>query len=99
MRPGRPGLFSDARKSGTGFAGLEIFRMTLRVAVQMDPIERINIKGDSTFALMLEAQARGFDLAVYAPETLSLREGRLTASVRPVRLRDLEGDHVTAGTP
>jgi len=71
--------------------------MTLRVAVQMDPIERINIKGDSTFALMLEAQARGFDLAVYTPDTLSQREGRLTASVRPVRLQDLEGDHVSAG--
>ena len=71
--------------------------MTLRVAVQMDPIERINIKGDSTFALMLEAQARGFDLAVYTPDTLSQREGRLTASVRPVKLQDLEGDHVSAG--
>ena len=71
--------------------------MTLRVAVQMDPIERINIKGDSTFALMLEAQARGFDLAVYTPDTLSQREGRLTASVRPVKLQDVEGDHVSAG--
>ena len=71
--------------------------MTLRVAVQMDPIERINIKGDSTFALMLEAQARRFELVVYAPESLSQREGRISASVRPVILRDLEGDHVTAG--
>ena len=71
--------------------------MTLRVAVQMDPIERINIKGDSTFALMLEAQSRGFDLAVYTPDTLSQRKGRLTASVRPVKLQDLEGDHVSAG--
>jgi len=72
--------------------------MTLRVAVQMDPIERINIKGDSTFALMLEAQLRGFELAVYTPDSLSQREGRVTAAARPVVLRDLEGDHVTAGS-
>jgi len=73
--------------------------MPLSVAVQMDPIERINIKGDSTFALMLEAQARGHSLVVYPPESLSMRDGRVFATVRPVTLRDLEGDHVTAGTP
>jgi glutathione synthase len=71
--------------------------MALNVAVQMDPIERINIRGDSTFALMLEAQARGHALSVYLPDTLSMRDGRVTASVRPVTLRDVEGDHAAAG--
>ena len=53
--------------------------MALNVAVQMDPIERINIRGDSSFALMLEAQARGHLLSVYGPETLSMRDGRVSA--------------------
>ena len=71
--------------------------MKLNVAVQMDPIERINIKGDSTFALMLEAQARGHSLAVYTPDTLSQRDGIVSAQVRPVTVQDVEGDHVKAG--
>ena len=70
--------------------------MKLNVAVQMDPIERINIKGDSTFALMLEAQARGHSLAVYTPDTLSQRDGIVSAQVRPVTVQDVEGDHVKA---
>ncbi len=49
--------------------------MALKVAVQMDPIERINIRGDSTFALLLEAQARGHALAYYTPDRLALRGG------------------------
>ena len=72
--------------------------MKLNVAVQMDPIERINIKGDSTFALMLEAQARGHSLAVYTPDTLSQRGGIVSAQVRPVTVQDIEGDHVKAGS-
>jgi len=71
--------------------------MPLRVAVQMDPIEKINIKGDSTFALMLEAQARGHELFVYGPEMLSLRDNHLTARVRPVSVRDEVGNHCTLG--
>ncbi|GLK76563.1 glutathione synthetase [Methylopila jiangsuensis] len=71
--------------------------MSLRVAVQMDPIERINIAGDSTFALMLEAQARGHSLHVYAPERLSLSDGEVVARARPAEVRDLAGDHVTLG--
>jgi glutathione synthase len=71
--------------------------MKLTVAVQMDPIERINIKGDSTFALMLEAQARGFDLAVYTPDTLSQKNGVISAMVKPVTVQDVEGDHVKSG--
>ena len=70
--------------------------MTLRVAVQMDPIERINITGDSTFALMLEAQKRGHDLAYYTPETLSLRGDLAFATIFPVEVRDQAGDHFTA---
>jgi glutathione synthase len=72
--------------------------MKLNVAVQMDPIERINIKGDSTFALMLEAQARGFELSVYTPDTLSQRDGRVSAVTRPVTVQDVEGDHVKSDT-
>lgn len=71
--------------------------MPYRVAVQMDPIETINIQGDSTFALMLEAQARGHELHVYAPEALSLRDNRLTARLRKVGVRDVAGDHYTLG--
>lgn len=71
--------------------------MPLRVAVQMDPIEHIKIAGDSTFALMLEAQARGHELFVYGAEQLSLRDNRLSARVRPVQVRDEAGNHCTLG--
>ncbi len=71
--------------------------MSLRVAVQMDPIERINIAGDSTFALMLEAQARGHELFVYTPERLSQIGRDVFATGRPVDVRDVPGDHFTAG--
>jgi glutathione synthase len=73
--------------------------MSLKVAVQMDPIERINIRGDSTFALLLEAQARGHSLAYYTPDRLALQGGRVFATVRPLEARDREGDHVTLGEP
>lgn len=67
----------------------------LSVAVQMDPIEKINIAGDSTFALMLEAQARGHELYYYTPDTLAQRDGVISASVAKVDIRDIKGDHVT----
>ena len=67
----------------------------LRVAVQMDPIEKINITGDSTFALMLEAQARGHELFYYTPDTLAMRDGTVSALVSAVSVRDVKGDHVT----
>lgn len=73
--------------------------MALNVAVQMDPIESIKIAGDSTFALMLEAQARGHGLSVYSPDSLSQRDGRVSAAVRTVTIQDVEGDHVRAGAP
>ena len=72
--------------------------MTLRVAVQMDPIERIAIAGDTTFALMLEAAARGHALHYYNPETLSLRGGgAVVARVAPVVVRDEAGNHFDLG--
>src|SRR5262249_54428543 len=73
--------------------------MGLNVAVQMDPIARINIRGDSTFALLLEAQKRGHTLAYYTPDRLALRGAALFASVQPLEVRDREGDHFTLGEP
>jgi glutathione synthase len=73
--------------------------MTLNVAVQMDPIERINIRGDSTFALLLEAQQRGYAMSYYTPDKLALAGGRVFATVRPLEVRDREGDHFTLGAP
>lgn len=72
-------------------------RQPLTVAVQMDPIEQINIKGDSTFALMLEAQARGHTLLYYRTDRLAMRDGKVFATVAPVTVRDVAGDHVTVG--
>src|SRR6266702_283760 len=71
--------------------------MGLKVAVQMDPIERINIRGDSTFALLLEAQARGFPVAYYTPDQLAMRDGALFARVRPLSVVDRQGEHYTLG--
>ncbi|NJL50612.1 MAG: glutathione synthase [Blastochloris sp.] len=71
--------------------------MKLRVAVQMDPIERINIRGDSTFALLLEAQTRGHALFYYTPDRLALVDGRVYAAVQPLAVRDVEGDHFSLG--
>ncbi len=73
--------------------------MTLTVAVQMDPIESINIAGDSTFALMLEAQSRGHRLFTYTPDKLALAANRAVAEIRPTAVRDIAGDHVTLGEP
>jgi glutathione synthase len=72
--------------------------MPLRVAVQMDPIASINPIGDSTFALMLEAEARGHSLAYYTPNALSLRDNRVSASVAPVEVFDRsKGEHFRLG--
>jgi len=73
--------------------------MALNVAIQMDPVERIDIGADSTFALAIEAQARGHRLLYYGPRDLSLRETRLVARVRPLTLRNIRGDHFTLGEP
>ncbi|MEX6724415.1 glutathione synthase [Parapedomonas caeni] len=72
--------------------------MTLNVAVQMDPLDRINIAGDSTFALMLEAQARGHALWHYLPDDLTYRDGRVTARAQRItRVQRVIGDHYALG--
>ncbi|MFL6724961.1 MAG: glutathione synthase [Sphingomicrobium sp.] len=73
--------------------------MPLRVAVQMDPLETINISGDSTFALMLKAQELGHTLYYYAPEDLSYAEGRLWTMAYPVTVQRVTGDHYSFGEP
>jgi glutathione synthase len=65
----------------------------------MDPIERINIRGDSTFALLLEAQQRGHSLAYYTPDRLALRGAQVFATVQSLQVRDIVGDHATLGAP
>src|ERR1700736_5165635 len=69
----------------------------MKVAFQMDHIARIKIRGDSTFALMLEGQARGHALFHFTPDRLALGDGKLTARVDPVTVRDVDGDHFTLG--
>ena len=72
--------------------------MSLKVAVQMDPIESINPRGDSTFALMLEAQARGHVVHYYTPQSLALRDNRLFADVAPIEVFDKpKGEHFRLG--
>jgi glutathione synthase len=73
--------------------------MRLKAAVQMDPIERINIHGDSTFALLLEAQNRQHEIAYYTPDRLALRGGEVFATVYPLAVRDVEGEHFKLGQP
>jgi glutathione synthase len=73
--------------------------MSLRVAVQMDPLESISIEGDSTFAIMLGAQARGHRLYHYAAEALSWAEGRLWTMAYPVTVQRVKGDHFQVGEP
>jgi glutathione synthase len=75
----------------------EIAVMSLAVAIQMDPLESINIDADSTFVLALEAQRRGHGLYHYLPKHLTYRNGRIIARARPFELRRQKGDHVRAG--
>lgn len=69
----------------------------LRVAIQMDPIEAVNIESDTTWLQAMEAQNRGYPVWVYDFRTLALEDGRLYCRARPVTLRQTAGDHVTAG--
>jgi len=71
--------------------------MPLTAAFQMDHIDGLHIAGDSTFALMLEAQRRGHTLLHYTPHRLSMRDGRVYARAEPVTVRDVAGDHFTLG--
>jgi glutathione synthase len=71
--------------------------MYLKVAVQMDPIEGINIEGDTTFLMMETAQARGHSLFVYTTDTLAMEEGRVFARGRNVTVQRRIGDHAELG--
>ena len=71
--------------------------MPLRVAVQMDPLETINISGDSTFAIMLGAQERGHKLYHHLADALTYTDGRLYAGAHEVRVQAVAGDHFTLG--
>ena len=71
--------------------------MSLKVAVQMDPIDRIRITGDSTFALLLEAQSREHQLYYYTPDRLSLDGERLVAPLQTLRVHDVQDEHAKLG--
>jgi glutathione synthase len=73
--------------------------MPLRVAVQMDPIDRIDIVGDSTFALLLEAPQRGHDIFYYTPADLSLHGDRLLARGQSLKVEDKHGAHFELTAP
>ena len=73
--------------------------MPLRIACQMDPIERTDIRGDSTFALLLEAQRRGHELFYYTPQSLTFREGQLTATGCGVTVKDVASDFFKLSEP
>ncbi|AEK55410.1 MULTISPECIES: glutathione synthase [Brucella] len=73
--------------------------MALKVAVQMDHISTVNITGDTTFALSLEAQKRGHELFHYTPDRLSMRDGVVSARMEKMEVRDVKGDHYTLGEP
>lgn len=71
--------------------------MTLTVAIQMDHVSTIDIKGDSTFVMALEAQKRGYKLLHYVPGKLSMSRGRIIAEAEPMELRREQGNHFTLG--
>jgi len=71
--------------------------MSLKVAVQCDPIELFGIEGDSTFALMLEAQARGHEMFYYQTKTLAYEAGLVTGFGQHVKVRDVKNDHFSLG--
>ncbi|HEX8568794.1 MAG TPA: glutathione synthase [Caulobacteraceae bacterium] len=73
--------------------------MSLRVAIQMNPIEAVKVASDTTFMMALEAQARGHRLWVYQPEMLAYDEGRLTARARSVEVKAVQGEHARLGEP
>jgi len=71
--------------------------MALKTAIQMDPIGSINIAGDSSFAMLLEAQARGHEIFYYEPNALAIKDGVLSARGNSLEVRDVAGDHFTLG--
>ncbi len=73
--------------------------MSLRVAIQMDPLEHVNIDGDTTFALAETAQARGMEIFVYQPHDMSLEGKRVTARVRPAKVQRVPGRRASSARP
>jgi glutathione synthase len=73
--------------------------MGLTVAIQMDPMDAIDIDADSTFVLALEAEARGYTLYHYLPADMALGQGGLTATARPLHVRREKGNHFDLGSP
>ena len=73
--------------------------MPLRIAVQMDPIAAIDIRGDSTFAILLEAQKRGHDIFYYTPQNLALFGDKLMARGTTLSVQDKSGDHYALSNP
>jgi glutathione synthase len=71
----------------------------LSIACQMDPITSIDIRGDSTFAMLLEAQGRGHSIFYYTPDKLALKRGALLATGHTLTVRDTIGDHFTLSNP
>lgn len=73
--------------------------MTLRVGIQMDPLEDVRIEGDTSFALAEVAQARGAQLFVYGPDNMSFEQGRVTAWARPAKVQRIKGSPGIFGEP
>ena len=73
--------------------------LPLSLAVQMDHVSTVNIDGDTSFALSLEAQRRGHRIYHYTPDRLSLRDGKVIARIEEMTVRDVKGDHFTLGEP
>lgn len=71
--------------------------MVLKIAIQMDPIEAIDIDGDSTFRIAEEAQARGHELFYYTPDKLSYQSGRVMARGTSLTVRREKGNHFSLG--
>ena len=71
--------------------------MALKIAFQMDPIDKVDIDADSSFRIAEEAQARGHSLFYYTPDKLAYQEGRVTAQGHPLEVRRVKGDHFTLG--
>ena len=71
----------------------------LNVAVQMDPVQAVNIEADTSFMLAMEAQQRGHKLWFHGPQNLALEDGELFVRPQPLEFRAVKGDHFTLGEP
>ena len=78
-------------------SNMNVSIMPLKIAVQMDHISTVNIAGDTTFALSLEAQHRGHQLFHVTPDRLSMENGTVVAALEPMQVHDVKGEHFTLG--